>query len=500
MIDPTAVVVSPFRRADLRLSLAEIASRKWGVAILLLNAMLCLISVVYGLDYLYPRPSRLLVYHVATVVWVAGLGAMFSLSFTGRNEDHRLGPVLDRLGPWLCYLQLFLTLFFNLTTRLALVAITVVAVLAFCLDRWRPSAAFAGALAGGFVTFIVAIVLIPIDRGGADMLPYINHAVDAFLAGRNPYAEDFSALGKNPFFYMPLQWLIYLPPWVIGVDARVVNVLSAAAIVALVEVAARRDLVSGSLRAGVYPLLLSPLAFPMMHSGQVFAYWLCTLGFGLLALEGRWTGAAAIAGLAIGIRPTAALPAVALFVGLLGHVPRVVWLRSAAVGVVVVSAGLLPFIVSYPDALNVMLVDGPKRALAVAHAVQDPLPQIAASAIMDHFGLDRFDVWIETCVAVAFLPVAWLAARRGIQHLLCAAGVMYAATIAFNPYLHRYYYVAGLLLFAIGISAGRFDDRVIASVGAGEARETEMRGSRRRTRLRKVIGGGNPVNSPRPEG
>src|SRR5207302_7463786 len=129
-------------------------------------------------------------------------------------------------------------------------------------------------------------------------------------------------------------------------------------------------------------------------------------------------------------------------------------------------ASLLPFVISDPNALNVMLVDGPRRALAAVNAMQDPLPQIAASAVINHFGPDRFDTWIEACVAVAFLPVAWLAARRGIQHLLCAAGIMYTVTIAFNPYLHRYYYVAGLLLFTIGICAGRPDRRRIASASS----------------------------------
>ena len=206
------------------------------------------------------------------------------------------------------------------------------------------------------------------------------------------------------------------------------------------------------------------------HSGQVFAYWLCIVGLGLLALRGRWTGAAALAGLAIGIRPTAALPAAALLIGLLGQVPPVVWLRSAAVGAAVILASILPF-VSYPGALDVMLVDGPARALIVARTMPDPLPQIAASAIMHHIGLGRFDIWIEACVAVAFLPLTWCAARRGIQHLLCAAGVMYATTIAFNPYLHRYYYAAGLLLFAIGLSVGMSDDGPAGPAGAGETRK-----------------------------
>ena len=187
-------------------------------------------------------------------------------------------------------------------------------------------AAIGWAMAIGFALYVGSILMITDYGSRADMLPFIAHAIDIFLTGRDPYTADFSHITKNPFFYPPAQWLAFLPAQAFGIDLRIVNLLSAAAMVALVEWRARRG--EAALRAGVYPIMLSPLTLPMMYTGQIWPYWLATLCLGLLALRGRWAWAALVAAIAIGLRQTALAPTAALAASLIGHLRSVSLLRA----------------------------------------------------------------------------------------------------------------------------------------------------------------------------
>ena len=64
--------------------------------------------------------------------------------------------------------------------------------------------------------------------------------------------------------------------------------------------------------------------------------------------------------------------------------------------------------------------------------------------------MERWDVPVEVALALVTVVLTTVAARRGTGHMLALAGAGYALTVAANPYVHRYYYVAGLLLFVIG--------------------------------------------------
>jgi hypothetical protein len=98
-------------------------------------------------------------------------------------------------------------------------------------------------------------------------------------------------------------------------------------------------------------------------------------------------------------------------------------------------------------------VQGPRIALDLAHAQGNPANQVAASNLLEWLGLDAWDTRVEAAVAVLIMGTAWFAARRGIRPALTVAGLGYALAVSFNPYVFRYYYVAGLLLAAIGLTA-----------------------------------------------
>src|SRR5207302_9466085 len=121
--DGPAAARSPAGSRLLR-SFAVVARSMRGRAILLLNAMLCFIGIVYGFDYLYPRPVRPLIYDVATPGWLAGLATLLRLALAGEDAaGAAFAGALARIGPGRCCLQLALTLYFNLSTALAVPAI-----------------------------------------------------------------------------------------------------------------------------------------------------------------------------------------------------------------------------------------------------------------------------------------------------------------------------------------------------------------------------------------
>ena len=195
------------------------------------------------------------------------------------------------------------------------------------------------------------------------------------------------------------------------------------------------------------------MALAMMHSGQVWPYWLAILAFGLLVLHERWVTAAVVVAVAVGMRQTALVPAAAVMTALLGRVRLAAWGGAVAAGALVLAVTVAPF-ASSPGALHALLLDGPARALQHAHGQGNPGNQVASSNLLDWLGFAAWDSRVETLLAALTVALATFAARKGTGPMLAAAGLGYAVTISSNPYMHSYYYVAGFLLAGIGLAAG----------------------------------------------
>ena len=96
----------------------------------------------------------------------------------------------------------------------------------------------------------------------------------------------------------------------------------------------------------------------------------------------------------------------------------------------------MPFVHSRA-AFEMILVQGPRIALDLAHAQGNPANQVAASNLLEWLGLDAWDIRIEAAVTVLTMATAWLAARRGIRAALAVAELGYALAVSFNPYVFR---------------------------------------------------------------
>jgi hypothetical protein len=90
-------------------------------------------------------------------------------------------------------------------------------------------------IAGAAALMGIAIRLIhfsrfPIEVGG-DMLPLTRSALASLLAGRSPYVY-YQLPEPLPLTYYPLTWLAYLPPHLLHIDLRAVNIVAELAIAA----------------------------------------------------------------------------------------------------------------------------------------------------------------------------------------------------------------------------------------------------------------------------
>ena len=420
------------------------------VALLAVNALVGFIAIIYGFDSAIPLSWRNATSHMASIVTLTGLIGL--LLATCRPKFWLGSSALPSwLAPALCLGQVGLSIFFNLPTWLAIPAIVLAFLGATFLGlRVGPGAATFWSIGWGVALWVGSILAHPVASGSADMLPVIEHAIDVFRAGGNPYVADYRAITENPFFYPPMQWLVFLPARVLGIDIRVISLLSAGMMLALVELFRRSF--KQSLRAGAYPLMLSPLALPMMQSGQVWPYWLAMLCMMLFILRNQLAWGASVAALAIGMRQTALLPVAAIFAALIGRTTLVTLMGATLAGVATLAVTIAPF-ASSAASWHVMLVDGPRLALVQAHLQGNPANQIAASNLLDWAGLSNCSTWVEAALGLLTVVLTRRAMRFGIAPALAVAGLGYALTVSANPYLHRYYYVAGLLLAGVALVA-----------------------------------------------
>jgi len=92
---------------------------------------------------------------------------------------------------------------------------------------WPPAPGWVavGAALLGVIVRVASYPYIPIEPARGDMLPLVQSALDNLLAGRSPYTI-YSMPWDVPLTYLPLTWLAYLPPRLLGLDIRLTNVLA----------------------------------------------------------------------------------------------------------------------------------------------------------------------------------------------------------------------------------------------------------------------------------
>jgi hypothetical protein len=225
--------------------------------------------------------------------------------------------------------------------------------LLFALALVRPPAVgwlLLGAALLGSVARLGSVAYVPIEPARGDMLPLVQQALGNLLAGHSPYTRYFMPW-ELPLTYLPVTWLAYLPPYVLGLDIRVTNLLAELLIgAALAWLAAarhkQRDEPGRLLWAWVF---LQPTSLNWSLSTTAPVLWALLALTLVLTLGGRLRRAAFALGLCAAASPLAIV--VAPFV-LLRWVRVVGWRRAALLACgagLVALVFVLPFLLWSPQ-------------------------------------------------------------------------------------------------------------------------------------------------------
>jgi hypothetical protein len=190
-----------------------------GAAILplgLLNGGLAMVALTYGLQFSYSTAWRDTIFRTVSALFIGLLLSLLALT-VGNRRVYRPPVKLDQAAAAFCLFQLGLTLFLALPSHKAALAIALLLMVAAFLGRRVGAlAVIAWTMACGCAVYAGSIFFIPFDAQSGDMLLFISHAIDIFRMGGDPYTANFGGIDANPFFYLPLQWLIYLPARVLA--------------------------------------------------------------------------------------------------------------------------------------------------------------------------------------------------------------------------------------------------------------------------------------------
>jgi hypothetical protein len=360
------------------------------------------------------------------------------------------GGILGALSlAWLLYLIVG-------THKVSVLAIVLVLGAAAAFALAMVSRARAGTIAalGAVASLVIAFQLVSAERfaeSSGDMLDLIDLAVTRVLAGDFPYQDlrvpgaELSYSGR-PVPYPPVMWLVYLPFEAAGLDLRLLPLLATGLVGLLLWRTAARGAVAPLADALMPALFLAPIFVLRVISIQTPPHWLLVCGIVLAVSAGvraPWVGVAT--GVALGMRETTLVIVPLLVLYYWVRRPREA-IEFVAALTVTSAAIFVPF----------LLVDA--RAFVscmtynAAYVVQLERP-------LNHIG---FGPWIANAAgpgaatalqAILCCSIYFFAYRRMREpaELSVLMGIAYLVFMLFNPLIHEYYYLPGLILISLGL-------------------------------------------------
>lgn len=326
------------------------------------------------------------------------------------------------------------------------------------------------ALGLGTLVRLIHMDYIPIEPANGDMLPLVQGALDHLLAGRSPY-RTYQMPWDVPLTYLPVTWLAYLPPYLLGLDLRWTNFAAELTIGgALAWLGARY---AGAARGATTrrqswlaePTLLlwawlflqpSVIHWDMGNTAPI-TWALLAVTVALVLAEHDRAGAVALGLTAAGT------PLVAVFGPFIG----LYWLRQRGlvqtirlvlISAVVAALFVVPFLLWAPgDFINgtyrwFNTLEGWPRQKWLE---TDPPIWSVITGFSGEFWSRGTERWLKPIQALIVLGVAGLYWLRGApaERLSQHAAAAYLGFMLFNPVLWPYLYNPALVVGLVGLAA-----------------------------------------------
>jgi hypothetical protein len=302
-----------------------------------------------------------------------------------------------------------------------------------------------------------------ITPSNGDMLPLVNGAIANLLSGNSPYTT-YQMPWEVPLTYLPVTWLSYLPPYLLGADLRWTNVAAQLIILAaLAWLAVRRSGTAATWRGELTLVLwawlyLQPSVIHWDTSNTAPITWALLAALMALVVAGRALPAAIALGLT-----AAGTPLIAVF----GPFVGLHWLRRyglqhtlrlLVIGSVVAAVIVAPFALWSPgDFVGGVYrwfnqIDGWPREKWLQ---TDPPVWSIITGFSGEFWARGVEGWLKPIQALIVGGAAALYWFRGARadRLSGHAAAAYLGFMLFNPVLWPYLYNPALVVGLVGLVA-----------------------------------------------
>ncbi|MDZ7752541.1 MAG: hypothetical protein U5S82_12910 [Gammaproteobacteria bacterium] len=444
----------------------HLSTDKWPAVLLASSptVIVLLFAFFYGFSY---RISGNFLFSYFLIASAAFFGicliVVLSILRSRREKPHLRPDILNRMGAFAVWAVLSTTVYFYngdayIPDKIAIPLVTIV----FLGLLWRTGAksSIFFLTATGTALFCYATLDTNLDVKAANMLPIIQAGCADLAEGSNPFLALYPDIATAPLYYLPGTVIPYCPMVWLGQDIRWLNVLIFLVMLGILLSYQRFFRNPGVAALTTLPLLFSSMSFQMGYYGHVWMYWLAIVLLGLAWLKGRNHLVFLLLGIALLTRQ------MGLF--LIGMFSVILFARSGlarsvlhfilAIGIFL--AGMMPILLFTEVALTDFFYGGIKTASNETHGdTINPMDQVSLAGPFVHAGLRDHLLLIQAGVACVIFGLFMFSKNLDRGKLLVLTGVSYIFIIAFSAFLHRYFYVPGLLLMLLGISdlfAGRY--------------------------------------------
>ena len=410
-----------------------------------------ILTTSYGFQYWLQGPQREFYFALFTVPFAVCLLALLIIPLVRTHLNSRIVHIPRGMGLLPIFAMFSASVFFyaDNPTALSAIGLSSFVVVMACTRFGFDTAAYL-IIAAGLTLFCILLVAYPIDTNRADMLPIIEAAVEEYLRGRDVYAADYSRVTANPFIYLPLQWLVYVPFVAAEMDMRLLHVILAASTF-LLFVAFLRQNLKQVLIIAFWPVLLSPVGASMFFDGQVWLFWFLIVAFLVALINERLVLAAITLGIILATRQTSLAIGAAVAIFMISRIPVKKYFFSTAVVVIVYLVLTLPFTGHAESFLSSLYFTSSATELNLM-VNRNPMNQVALVNWVYVFGIESMRLIIQVGAGGCFLLLIFLTRNQGVANSLILTGVMYLVVISLNSQVFRYYYVPGLIIASFGIA------------------------------------------------
>jgi hypothetical protein len=305
----------------------------------------------------------------------------------------------------------------------------------------------------GICLFIYLALLTPLDVNAANMLPIIGAGCNSLLQGENPFLKVYPEIATAPLYYLPLSVLPYCPLEWLGIDLRWLNV--ALFLVLIIFLIKTFDFIKKPEILGLtfLPLLISPMVLQAGQYGHLWIYWFGLVIMSALLWKGRLWLVTILIGLLLLTRQTFVFIA-----GLLGSslIAALGWKSCLKYGAVALSIVLVGFLLTYllTDVFPLEFYYAIKTASDVTHKeTSNPLDQISLSGliVMLHMRPILMEIQLLSAIFLSIVLIAF-SGSWSVSVRITLIGLCYILVISLSVFIHRYFYIPGLLLMAFGFA------------------------------------------------